>query len=84
MMGEKRELRDSMSIEEAIVSKMCEIAAIVEVLERNGPLLGLYPAIQLRVRRRVHARAANPNPRSPRLAGSGTEEVAFATMLSNW
>jgi len=35
MMGEKRELRDSMSIEEATVSKMWEIAAIVEVLERK-------------------------------------------------
>jgi hypothetical protein len=36
MMEEKRELRDSMSIEEATVSNMWEIAAIVEVLERKG------------------------------------------------
>ena len=84
MMGEKRELRDSMSIDEAIVSSMCEIAATVEVLERKRPLPANYPAIQLRLRRRVQAKAANPNPRSPRLAGSGTDEVALATMLSNW
>lgn len=36
MMGEKRELRDSMSIEEATVSNMWEIAAIVEVSEYEG------------------------------------------------
>lgn len=36
MMGGKRELRDSMSIEEATVSNMWEIAGIVDVLERNG------------------------------------------------
>jgi hypothetical protein len=36
MMGEKRELRDSMSIEEATVSNMWEIAAIVAVLGRKG------------------------------------------------
>jgi len=33
MMGEKRELRDTMSIEEATVSNMWKIAAIVEVFE---------------------------------------------------
>jgi len=31
MMGEKRELRDSMSIEEATVFSMWEMAAIVDV-----------------------------------------------------
>jgi len=36
MMGEKREIRETMSIEEATVSNMWEIAAIVEVLERKG------------------------------------------------
>ena len=36
MMGEKRELRDSKSIDEATVSNMWEIASIVEVLERKG------------------------------------------------
>jgi len=30
--------RESMSIEEATVSNMWEIAAIVELLERKGPL----------------------------------------------
>ena len=83
-MSDDRPKRDSMSIEEAIVSNMWEIAAIVKVLERKRPLPANYPAIQLRLRRRVQAKAANPNPRSPRLAGSGTDEVALATMLSNW
>jgi len=36
MMGEKRKLRDSLSIEEATVSNMWKIAAIVEGLERKG------------------------------------------------
>ncbi len=35
-MSEQRSTRDSMSIEEATVSNMWEIAAIVEVLERKG------------------------------------------------
>jgi hypothetical protein len=35
-MSEQRPKRDSMSIEEATVSNMWEIAAIVEVLERKG------------------------------------------------
>jgi hypothetical protein len=34
-MSDQRPKRDSMSIEEATVSNMWEIAAIVEVLERN-------------------------------------------------
>jgi hypothetical protein len=38
MMGEKRKIRDSMSIEEATVSNIWEIAAIVEVLEWKGLL----------------------------------------------
>ena len=37
-MSDDRPKRDSMSIEEAIVSNMLEIAAIVEVLEQKGPL----------------------------------------------
>jgi hypothetical protein len=36
MMGEKRELRETMSIEEATISNMWEIAAIVELLEQKG------------------------------------------------
>jgi hypothetical protein len=36
MIGEKHELRDSMSLEEATVSNMWEMAAIVDVLERKG------------------------------------------------
>jgi len=39
MMGEQRELRDSISIEEATVSNMWEIAGIVEVLEQKGGVL---------------------------------------------
>jgi hypothetical protein len=35
-MSDDRPTRDSMSIEEATVSHMWEIAAIVEVLERKG------------------------------------------------
>jgi hypothetical protein len=35
-MSDPRPKRDSMSIEEATVSNMWEIAAIVEVLERKG------------------------------------------------
>ena len=35
-MSDTRPKRDSMSIEEATVSNMWEIAAIVEVLERKG------------------------------------------------
>ena len=38
-MGEQRELHDSMSLEEATISNMREIAAIVEVLERKGEVL---------------------------------------------
>jgi hypothetical protein len=34
--SDNRPTRDSMSLEEATVSNMWEIAAIVEVLERNG------------------------------------------------
>lgn len=37
-MSDQRPKRDSMSIEEATVSNMWEIAAIVEVLERKGLL----------------------------------------------
>lgn len=37
-MNDQRPKRDSMSIEEATVSNMWEIAAIVEVLETEGPL----------------------------------------------
>ena len=83
-MSDAHPTRESISIDEAIVSNMWEIAAIVEVLEQKGPLPANYPAIQLHLRRRTHARPANPNPRSPRLAGSGTALVALATMLSNW
>jgi len=36
MMGEQHQIRESMSLEEATVSNMWEIAAIVEVLERKG------------------------------------------------
>lgn len=40
-MSDDRPTRDTMSLEEAAVSKMWEIAAIVEVLERKGlPLKG--------------------------------------------
>ena len=35
-MSDQRPKRDSMSLEEATVSNMCEIDAIVEVLERKG------------------------------------------------
>ena len=35
-MSDDRPTRDSMSLEEATVSNMWEIAAIVEVLERKG------------------------------------------------
>lgn len=35
-MGEERPKREAMSLEEATVSNMWEIAAIVELLERNG------------------------------------------------
>ena len=35
-MSDQRPKRDTMSIEEATVSNMWEIAAIVEVLERKG------------------------------------------------
>ena len=35
-MSDQRPKRDSMSLEEATVSNMWEIAAIVEVLERKG------------------------------------------------
>jgi hypothetical protein len=35
--GDQRPKRDSMSLEEATVSNMWKIAAIVEVLERKGP-----------------------------------------------
>jgi hypothetical protein len=36
MIGEKHELRDSMSLEEATVSNMWQMAAVVDVLERKG------------------------------------------------
>jgi hypothetical protein len=40
-MNTQRPTRDSMSIEEATISNMWDIAAIVEVLERKGlPLKG--------------------------------------------
>jgi hypothetical protein len=39
MMGEQPEIRESMSIEEATVSNMSEITAIVDVLERKGEVL---------------------------------------------
>ena len=40
-MNNQRPTRDSMSIEEAAISNMWDIAAIVEVLERKGlPLKG--------------------------------------------
>ena len=40
-MNNQRPTRDSMSIEEATISNMWDIAAIVEVLERKGlPLKG--------------------------------------------
>jgi hypothetical protein len=35
-MSDERPKRETMSIEEAAISNMWEIAAIVEVLERNG------------------------------------------------
>lgn len=35
-MSEERPKRQTMSLEEATISNMCEIAAIVEVLERKG------------------------------------------------
>jgi hypothetical protein len=35
-MSEERPKRDSMSVEEATISNMWEIVAIVEVLERKG------------------------------------------------
>jgi hypothetical protein len=37
-MSNDRPKRNTMTIEEATVSNMCEIAAIVEVLERKGLL----------------------------------------------
>ena len=41
-MNDQRPTRDSMSLEEATVSNMWEIAAIVEGLERKGLLLHDY------------------------------------------
>jgi len=38
-MSDSRPNRDSMLLEEATVSNMWEIAALVEVLEQKGPLL---------------------------------------------
>ena len=38
-MSSERLKRETISIEEATVSNMWEIAAIVEVLKQNGPLL---------------------------------------------
>lgn len=40
-MSDQRPKRDTMSLEEATISNMWEIAAIVEVLERKGITLSL-------------------------------------------
>ena len=40
-MSDNRPTRDSMPIEEATVSNMWEIAAIVEVLERLGGIIAM-------------------------------------------
>ena len=57
-MSDDRPTRDSMSIEEATVSNMWEIAAIVEVLERKGlcSKQDLYDIIAEFRRKNPHAR----------------------------
>ena len=50
MMGEKRELRDSMSIEEATVSSMWEMAAIV-----GGPATGAVVVMAKAVTYQAHS-----------------------------
>ena len=62
-MSTDRPTRDSMSIEEAMVSNMWEIAAIVEVLERKGLCTkqDLYDII-------TEFRRKNPRARIPETA----------------
>ncbi len=62
-MSDDRPKRDTMSIEEATVSNMWEIAAIVEVLERNGlcKKQDLYDII-------AEFRGKNPRARIPETA----------------
>ena len=65
MMGEKRKLRDSMSIEEATVSNMWEVAAIVEVLERKGPCTKQDLCDIITEFRRKNPRSNNPETAFP-------------------
>jgi hypothetical protein len=62
-MIDDRPKRDSMSIEEATITNMCEIAAIVEVLERKGLCTkqDLYDII-------TEFRRKNPRARIPETA----------------
>jgi hypothetical protein len=62
-MSKQRPTRDTMSIEEATISNMWEIAAIVEVLKRKGlgTKLDLYDIID-------ELRRKNPRARIPEAA----------------
>ena len=57
MIGEKHQLRDSMTLEEATVSNMWQMAAVVDVLERKGfcTKQDLYDIITEFRRRNPHA-----------------------------
>ena len=81
-MSDDRPTRDTMSIEEATVSNMWEIAAIVEVLDRKGLCTkqDIYDIIS--EFRRKNPRASFPRP--PSLSRMCSPKLRTRSLTTSW
>jgi hypothetical protein len=82
MIGEKHQLRDSMTLEEATVSNMWQMAAVVDVLERKGfcTKQDLYDIITEFRRKNPHASVPETASHEPYLLNE-TENKIIVDLL---
>ena len=82
-MSTDRPKRETMTIEEATVSNMCEIAAIVEVLERKGLCTKQDLHAIIDELRRKNPRARIPETAFPEATCSPRRRTRSSTTFSN-